>query len=135
MILSFIPRFYWFKKLCSFVCCGGKRKDTHDDRQALLTGVHALLVSQFFTIITTLIITIAFGKVVNELDLLNNGNSDINNMTELKAAMVKQKVEGLGFNPWSRVSHVLANQIIGFAFALWWRFDIKKWVASKPASA
>jgi hypothetical protein len=95
IVLAYIPRFYYFVKLCGFSCCGGSRRDTSQDRYSLVQAMNALLISNLATVILVVVVTLAFGGEM------------------------------------AKVQDLIVNMIISSLVVLWWRMDIKKWVASK----
>ena len=74
MCVCYLPRMYYFCKLCGYQCLGGKANDTHEDRVGLVWAINALLVSHACTIVATVGITIFVGVTVTtaKLNALND---------------------------------------------------------------
>jgi len=61
LIVAYIPRLFYLGKLCGYVCCGGKVKDTSDDRQGCVIAMNALLISHIMTAVLAVVISAATG--------------------------------------------------------------------------
>jgi len=70
LIVAYIPRLFYLGKLCGYVCCGGKVKDTSDDRQGCVIAMNALLISHIMTAVLAVIITAATGGNFGRLNVI-----------------------------------------------------------------
>ena len=61
LLVCYIPRMYYLSKLCGWVCCGGRSKDSAKARYGLVEGINALMISQVLSVILTAVIVIAIG--------------------------------------------------------------------------
>jgi hypothetical protein len=61
MIVAEIPRMYYLCKLCGFVCCGGKTRDTVADREGIVMAMKALILNQALSAILIIVIVLATG--------------------------------------------------------------------------
>jgi hypothetical protein len=61
MIVAEIPRMYYLCKLCGFVCCGGKTRDTVADREGIVMAMKALILNQALSAILIIVIVLAVG--------------------------------------------------------------------------
>jgi hypothetical protein len=89
---------------------GGKTNDTYEDRDGLVWGINALLMSHICTIVSTVAITIFVGVTVTK--------EKISSITEPDATSTSK---------WAKVGQILGNQLFAFFIALWWRYDFNKW--------
>lgn len=110
MCVCYLPRLYYFCKLCGYQCMGGKTNDTYEDRDGLVWGINALLMSHICTIVSTVAITIFVGVTVTK--------EKISSITEPDATSTSK---------WAKVGQILGNQLFAFFIALWWRYDFNKW--------
>ena len=60
-IVAEIPRLYYLCKLCGYVCCGGKVRDTLADRQGIVMAMKALMVNQILSALIIVIVVAAVG--------------------------------------------------------------------------
>jgi hypothetical protein len=65
LIVAEIPRMYYLCKLCGFVCCGGKARDTVADRKGIVMAIKALVVNQLLSALLIVIIVAATGGSFN----------------------------------------------------------------------
>ena len=61
MIVFGVPRLYYLYKVTRFVCCGGLKRDTADDRLALINGINILTPVLLLQILGTVVIIIISG--------------------------------------------------------------------------
>ena len=115
MLVCYIPRLFYFCKLCGLQCLGGKVADKLEDRQGMVWALNGLLASQILTVVSCIVVTIFLGVTVNNDKLKDVG--EIANTTQ--------------DNKWLRVSQVLGNQGFGILMTLWWRYDYTKWYQTK----
>lgn len=60
-IVAEIPRMYYLCKLCGFICCGGKVRDSLADRQGIVMAIKALVVNQILSALIVIVVTAAVG--------------------------------------------------------------------------
>jgi len=61
MIVAEIPRLFYLCKLCGFVCCGGKTKDSVADREGIVMAMKALILNQVLSVVLIIVIVLATG--------------------------------------------------------------------------
>jgi len=61
MIVAEIPRLFYLCKLCGFVCCGGKTKDSVADREGIVMAMKALILNQVLSVVLIIVIVLASG--------------------------------------------------------------------------
>merc|ERR1712205_226973 len=61
MIIAELPRVYYMCKLCGWVCCGGKTKDTAEDRAGVVMAINALIISCLLSLVLVVVIALAVG--------------------------------------------------------------------------
>jgi len=66
LIAAQIPRFIYLCKLCTYVCCGGKQKDTSADRQGLVDAMNALIISEALSAILVILLVLALGGMFTD---------------------------------------------------------------------
>jgi hypothetical protein len=62
LIVAEIPRLFCLCKLCAWVCCGGKTRDTIADREGIVMAMNALAINQVLSALLIIIITLAVGR-------------------------------------------------------------------------
>ena len=61
LIVAEIPRLFFLCKLCGFICCGGKTRDTLADREGLIMAMNGLIINQILSVLLIVIIVLAVG--------------------------------------------------------------------------